>query len=194
MCACVYTSACVRLLKIHAHILKSIRVLVLGKEEKTVPTLSPPLTAAITHGWNARGRSLRTQEVYRNRGTGEEDQTVRSHKTSTRGLVSPGGLKPELSHREGQRRAGSPSFWLEQYERGLLRCRESGGNLPVLSSSLLLCTPALRPSCYSHSDQGAAGASNSIAQGPPPLQAQDAAKPHESPLTVLLALGSDRAR
>ena len=86
--------------------------------------------------------------------------------------ILPGGLKPELSHREGQRRAGSPSFWLEQYERGLLRCRESGGNLPVLSSFLLLCTPALRPSCYSHSDQGAAGASNSIAQGPPPLQAQ----------------------
>lgn len=95
MCACVYTSACTRLLKIHAHILKSMQVLVLGKKEKTIPTLSPPLTAAI--GWNARGRSLRTQEVYRNRRTGEEDQIARSHKTSIPGLVSPGGLKPELS-------------------------------------------------------------------------------------------------
>ena len=95
-----------------------------GQERENCPHPVTPLTAAITRGWNARGRSLRTQEVFRNRGTGEEDQMARSHKTSTPGLVSPGGLKPELSHREGQRRAGSPSFWLEQYERGLLRCRE----------------------------------------------------------------------
>ena len=77
--------------------------------------------------------------------------------------------------------------------KGTPEMQRGWGNLPVLSSYLLLCTPALRPSCYSHSDKGAAGASHSVGAGAPSSPGpENAAKPHEPPLAVLLALGSGR--